>query len=162
MSNQQIVWKNGKQWLNQLVILHSALVIGVVAISLVIYSISEPVSGGYESSPIPASDIIGAVLAFGAIIASNFIYQSRLPKIQKEMGLENKLLQFRSSLIISYAILEFGCLANIVLAFISGNVFNLYIALVLAILFFLKRPTKEKVFKDLMLSKDEIRDFEQK
>jgi len=160
MPNNQVIWKNGKEWLNQLVILHSALVIGVIIIAFIIYYVGEPKLGGFKNSPIPSADIIGAVLAFFGIIASNFIYRSRLPGIQKIPGLSDKLLQYRGTLLISYALLEFACLANIILAFISGNIFNLYIAIVLAILFFFKRPVKDKIFKDLMLSNEEIREFE--
>lgn len=160
MSNQQIIWKNGKEWLKQLVLLHGALIIGVILVSFMIYYIAQPMAGGYEGRPIPSPDIIGVVLAFVGIIASNFIFRSRLPKIQKVDGLDHKLLQYRATLIIRYAILLFVCLSNIILAFLTGNIFNLYIALVVDVLFFFKRPIKQKIFKDLMLSQDEIREFE--
>ena len=160
MSNQKIIWKNGKEWLNQLVILHISMVIIAILITFVIYYIATPVAGGFEDSPIPSADIIGAVLALLGIIASNFIFRSRLLKIQKVSGLNDKLLQYRETLIISYAIIEFACMSNIILAFLAGNIFNLYIALAVAVLFFFKRPVKQNIFKDLMLNTEEIREFE--
>ncbi|TVQ44545.1 MAG: hypothetical protein EA362_10030 [Saprospirales bacterium] len=160
-SNNQISWNNGKEWLRQLVLLHSAMTIMTVIMSFIIFFISDFVAGGYESSPIPASGTIGTVIAFLGIIGSNFIYRSKLPGMQKTSGLDNKLLYFRRTSITTYAILEFACLINFIIAFISGNIYNIYIGLILVVFLYLKKPVKDKIFKDMMLSKEEIREFEE-
>ena len=160
MSYQKTIWKNGKEWLNQLVILHIGMVIVSIVITFMAYYIATPVAGGYEAGPIPSADVIGAVLALLGIIVSNYIYRSRLLKIQKANGLADKLLQYRQRLINSYAILQFVCMSNIILSIFSGNIFNLYIALIVAVLLFFKRPVKQNIFKDLMLNTEEIREFE--
>ena len=159
-SNNQISWKNGREWLRQLVLLHSAMTIMTVIISFMIFFISDFVAGGYESSPIPASGTVGTVIAFLGIIVSNFIYRSKLPEIQKISGLDNKLLYFRSTSITTYAILEFACLMNFIIAFVSGNIYNIYIGLILVVFLYLKRPVKDKILKDMRLSKEEIEEFE--
>ena len=159
-SNNQIIWKNGKQWLRQLVILHSAMTIGVVIISFMLYFIIGFHPEGEPTSSIPASGTIGTVIAFLGLIISNFLYRHRLGRIPSLGDLNAKLLHFRTAVIPSYALIQGPILINLLIGFLDSNLLNLTVALIMVVFLYLKRPVKDKILKDMRLSKEEIEEFE--
>ncbi len=159
MKNELHVWKNGKDWLKQLLLMHTALTVGALLIIIVFYYISDMTFGGYEIRPGFLIEFIGLFIAIAGVFFSQLMFKRSLPKIRGLSTLDDKLFEYKKSSILSFALLEGGCLINAVFAYSTGNLFSIMIALAVLAILYLKRPTQQKVFTDLKLSEEEIREF---
>ena len=95
------------------------------------------------------------VCILGGLIGSHFVFRSRLEVIRSDSELSEKLLEYRTTLIIRYAMLEGGTFIALVAYLVVGN--HIYLlAAVLVILYFLTLvPNTERVTADLGLNEDE-------
>ena len=159
MKNELHVWKNGKDWLKQLLLMHTALTVGALLIIIVFYYISDMTFGGYESNPDSLLEFIGLFIAIAGVFFSQLMFKRSLPKIRGLSTLDDKLFAYKQSSITSFALLEGPCLINAVFALLTGNLYSIIISLVVLVILYLKRPTEQKVFTDLMLCEEEIREF---
>jgi hypothetical protein len=96
--------------------------------------------------------IVVSVFTISGIFASHFVFKQRLKEIVKKTNLKDKLNEYRSALIIKFAIIE-GCSFFVVIAYyMTGQLFFLTFLGILLIIFIAFRPTKDKSIMDLELS----------
>ena len=151
--------QTSKEYFLSLQVIHAAMLIGQVIFIGVAYLINLSNEGGLAGEN--AADftssfqIIAVVLVLGGVIGSLSLSSSRLKSIRNKVGLRAKLLDYRSLLIMKYALLEAPCLTTIVFYLITGNLFFLMVVLPILLLFFMGRPSKEKAIADLALKNKE-------
>ena len=90
-------------------------------------------------------------------ILSYQISKSKLQKIDHSIGLEQKMEQYRSILIIKLALLEGASFFTIICFQLTGDFIFSGIAALMIILFAAKTPTKDKIIFELELSTEEQR-----
>lgn len=150
MSESQLT---SKQYFRQLMIIHSALIIGqliFLGVSLTIVS-----DGEVEGNESLFKLIAPGLLAGGAIIAF-FLRRTILAKAQKK-ELKDKLAAFSTATIVYCALLEGPAMFSIVCILLTGNLLFLALVAVSIALQLTGRPTREKVMTDFNLSDEEIR-----
>ena len=95
------------------------------------------------------------VCIIGALVASHFVFRTRLEVIRSDSELSEKLNEYRITLIIRYAMLEGGTIIALVAYLVVHNIAYLLVA-VLVILYFLTLvPSPERVIADLGLNDEE-------
>lgn len=95
-------------------------------------------------------------MVVGGLIGSFLLFKNRLEASKREPDLINKMVNYRSALIVRYSFLEGPSLFAIVIYLISYNIFFLALSGFIIIIFLLIKPTKDKAINDLMLSPGEI------
>ncbi|MGW9685446.1 hypothetical protein [Flagellimonas sp. 2504JD1-5] len=95
--------------------------------------------------------IVVPVFTLSCIFTGHFIFKQSVKNIHPTTSLKQQLMQFQTACIINYALVESAMLFGIASFFIKQNL--IFIALSTAILFyfFLIRPTKQKIARDLNL-----------
>jgi F0F1-type ATP synthase membrane subunit c/vacuolar-type H+-ATPase subunit K len=99
--------------------------------------------------------IIALILSLNGLVTGNMIYRSRLRKIVQNPNLNEKLHEFRSTLLIRLAMLEASTLFSLVAYLLTSDlIFIGFAGMTLAYFVFLN-PTKATIAFDLELSVSE-------
>jgi hypothetical protein len=97
------------------------------------------------------------VPVFGLVIMfiSRTIYNQMINKFDRTVTLLQKISNYRTAKIISWAIIESACFFALVATMLTSN--YLYVAVFVFLLgyFFLMRPSKESLIRDMSLNSDE-------
>lgn len=91
------------------------------------------------------------VLIFFGVLLSIVLMKGKLRTILPSATLGEKLAQYRAALLIRYALLLFPALLALVAYFITAGSMFLGLAGIMALIFFINRPTKERTIEDLEL-----------
>ena len=147
-----------KEYFKFLIYIHFAFNLGALVIAFFLYYTYL----GNPADPNVAEDLsilttLGIIIAFGGVFFSAYTYKSKTLGLREVKNLSEKLSEYKSVSIISWTILEFSTLINIVFFFLTGNELLFYIALFLIALMFLKRPTRSRCRDSLGLNKEETR-----
>jgi divalent metal cation (Fe/Co/Zn/Cd) transporter len=136
-------------------IVHLALVIGVVFFALV--SVFLQINGFGTLGELINNGLLLIIplLALIGIFGSNFIFKKRLRKIVDKTNLNEKMEDYRSALILKFALIEGPSFFAIVAYLLTGNYIFLGTAVVLIIVFLIYTPSRTKFISDLELTKDE-------
>lgn len=98
---------------------------------------------------------ITPVVILSSILASKFIYTRQVAAVDKTSSLENKLASYRTSNLISLALLEGANIFNISVMIITASYFFAALCVIILALFVLNRPNKEKFIMDYEVSADD-------
>jgi hypothetical protein len=90
------------------------------------------------------------------IFASNIVFKKMLNELQENDALNTKMSNYRSFLIIKYALLEGPALFAIIVTFITGNLFFLLYAGIMVLLLLYSRPKVQSAITDLRLNQQEM------
>ena len=98
-----------------------------------------------------AVPILGLVMMY----VSRMIYNQRINKFDQTVTLLQKISYYRTAKIISWALIESACFFALVATMLTSN--YLYVAVFVFLLgyFFLMKPTKESLIRDMRLNSDE-------
>ncbi len=147
---------NLKQVFTSLKIIYLGLIMGqitVIAIFLfLVYSGSSP--GMDDLSNILL--FVAFLLVAGAVFASNKIFNLKMSQIDEGNSLEYKLIEYRTSLIIKFAVLEGPSLLSAVFFFMTANALFLIFSILILGFFFIYRPSNSKIASDLKLKANEV------
>jgi hypothetical protein len=140
--------QNSASYLKTLTIIHLALVAGQVMFMIVCLAISD----GTMISLTPGDDVFFFVvpgLALMTLFAGNMVGQKLLENAKSQSSDEAKLSAYRAMLIIRYALFEGPSLLAIVAFMLSGNLYYIFISVVLILLLLMMRPSRSKIEMDL-------------
>lgn len=98
---------------------------------------------------------ITPIVVLSSILASKFIYSKQVSEFDKSLFLENKLMSYRTANIIKLALLEGANIFNISVMIITANYSFTALFLIIIVLFFFNRPTKEKFIMDYEVSAED-------
>ncbi|WP_419701884.1 hypothetical protein [Mucilaginibacter sp. NFX135] len=98
---------------------------------------------------------VGPALAFGCIIAGFFLFKKLIDRLSQKTDLQSKVTGYQAAFITRAALLEGPSLFNIVAFMLSGNLFYLFISVLLMLILFRSRPTANRIAEDLQLGYDD-------
>lgn len=140
-------------------IMHRAMFIGQLVFLGVLFFL---VYRKMVSPPLAAQDkifqVIAVVFSAVAFFAGNELFKKRLAAIKDDIDLtlKGKFEKYRSACIIQWALLEGAVLFSGICFFLAGNYAFLALAAVLALLFMLQAPDKNKMALQLGLSSADV------
>ncbi len=136
-------------------VLFSALFMGVVIITVVFFAVTEKqyLSTDFESSLFM---LMVPIISFAGLGMSRFMFKKFVDQAKQKDTLKQKLMGYRTALIIGLALCEAPALyANI--AFMNeGNHFFIIFTIAALLLMLTYNPSDKKTIKDLDLRGDEL------
>lgn len=149
-----------KSYMNINKLLFSALLMGVVIITVVFVAITpqQEFSASNDeifSIMVPIISIIGLAVSRGTF--NQFVKQAKEKKSLKE-----KLLTYRVGLLISLALCEAPAITANVAFLQEGNQFYLIFTILCLLVMMIYKPSEKKVIKDLNLRNNELDSFRAK
>lgn len=146
-----------QEYFQALSILHASLMLGQILIAGIIYFFAnaekEPVSGTQATGQ-GWVYLVGGLTIVG-VLANAQLFNTRIRLLKEGNNLNTKLAGYRSALVTRYAILEFPSLIAIIAYYLTNNLLLLIFTGLIILLFFIYRPTKERLIADLELSPEE-------
>lgn len=151
-----LVKQNFKQYLKSLNIIHAALLFGQItfaAITLFLNQTNGPSIVDAELENV--FFILIPVLFVGSFIASQIIVPKRIDASKREESLSLKLVSYKGTQIVKFAILEGSVFFTIIAYLLFGNYLFISFAGLIMILFVTYYPSKEKIVRELDLNRSE-------
>lgn len=100
--------------------------------------------------------IVATLFAIGGLFASQMIFRNRLDQAKSRTNLPEKLGDYRSALIVRFALLEFPSFLSIVFCMITGEVIFLGLSGLIIAVFLSIKPTKDKAINELELNTSDV------
>ena len=142
-----------KQYFQTLTILFYALIIGQVIFMIITffspYFFEKLILSDKEQMYLALGVSFLCVLGFSI---SRAIFKNGLKRLSQKGNLIEKMYKYRNLNIAKYAISEGCSMCAIIAAFLTGNTIFLTFSILLILLIFVDKPSKEKAIKELYLS----------
>ncbi len=129
----------------------SQLFFGLIAFLLVYSKTIAPPEPALQNSIL----IIVVLFAAGGFVGSNFVFNRKLKALKTKLELKERMADYRSALMIRYALLEAPVMLAIILYFLTCDILFLGLAALIVAYFLTLTPTRERAIKDLELSNKE-------
>ena len=156
MQDQQATFK-------QTQVLFYALLAGQLMICLVLLLISSKshINPSLDMSFGDIKQLLMILLVPAAIMGSHYLYSNKSREGKQLKGFEEKLMHFRASSILRWALLEGVNLITLIFFFLTKNYFFLLIFGFGFLIFFFTRPTENGFTEDYKLNSQEKQDFKE-
>lgn len=143
------------EYFKTLKIVHFALAAGIVFFMLM--SIFLQYSGfGTIGKEVKNGLLIAVPLfALAGIFASNIVFKQKLKIIAEHNNLKEKMIIYRSAIIVKLALVEGPAFFTVIAYLITGDLIFLGIIIVLLLIFLIYTPTRNKLINELELSKSD-------
>lgn len=116
----------------------------------------HPIDYSGVNHPNDVFSYIVPMLILSGIIGGYFLSQRAIQHAKEKHSFKEKLISYRSALIIRYALMEGPNLFCLVAYFLSSNLIFMYLSIAVMAYFLLSFPTSDKLIKDLELKEVEI------
>ncbi len=149
MERKQIT---SKEFFNGLSIVFYALIIGLVFFALVSFYLQQNNFGKTEMN---IFKYIVPIFIYGAFRGGSILFKKQVNNAIPKTDLLEKLILYRSALIVKYALLEGAAFFAIVAYLLTGEVLHLALAGISILAFLFSIPSIAKTENDLELNQDE-------
>ena len=95
------------------------------------------------------------LIGFLVMMISRAIYNKMVANIDSGINTLNKITHFRKAKIISWALVEFGCIFALVATIITSNYLYIAVFILLFGYFIMLRPSGESLVRDMRLNSEE-------
>ncbi len=147
-----------KTLLKTLSIIHISLCAGLLLLAIFVYFKNGDFTAGTNRQDIFI--YIVPIVAIAGYFLSQFVFKKQIDAISKEEKLSIKLGKYQIASLIKYSLLEGPGFLALMAYFWSGNALCLVIAIALIMYLFVQRPTAEKIKKELPLTLEEQKQFD--
>ncbi len=147
-----------KKFLKTVSIIHIALCAVLMLLAIFVYF-----KNGEFTARMNRQDIfiyIVPIVATAGYFLSLLVFKKQMESISREEILSAKLGKYQLASLLKYALLEGPGILALIAYFWSGNALYLVIAIALIIYLFSQRPTAEKIKKELPLTLEEQKQFD--
>ena len=134
-------------------VVYTALIIGILVLSAVLYYISNNLR--YELELSNPFALVVVIVAASGIFLSPILYRSILNGIQSSANLKSKLNKYMTATIVKGALLEGPALLASIVAYITQNGLFFIVTALMLLVMYLKFPSKVKFLSEVQLSMDE-------
>ena len=142
-----------KQYFKALTIIFYALIAGQIAFMLIAffspYFFEKLILSDKEQ--MYAALLVSFICVFGFSF-SRLYFKKSLNRLIQQENLIEKMQKYQRLIVIKYAAWETPSICAIIAAFLTGNTIFLTFSILLILLLFVDKPSKEKAIKELCLS----------
>ncbi len=150
-----------KEYFRSITIIHIALVFGLLLFCGVTFFLIDRGQNPETDQDLSSTlQLIIPIIAVAGVLASSILSRSKIKSIKSLNELNQKLQQYRSALILKFALLEAPAILCIVGYLLTANLFYLGFGLAIIFAMAIQFPTKEKAIKELELSPEEQQQME--
>lgn len=133
-------------------IVYIAMVTGLVFFALISFLLQLQGFGTIGNNISKLAVYIIPVIALIGLISSTLLFKRKLEECRTKQNLREKLIEYRSALIIKFGIVEGTTFLAVISYLLTGELILLAVAGLLIIVFITYIPTKDKLYNDLDLS----------
>lgn len=147
-----------KTTLRTITIIHMAFCVFIFLIGFVVLYITENATLNFSDSEDRLLYIV-PVLAITAIIVSQYLFKKNIAQAHNTSNLEEKIMQYQTSKLIQYALIEAPAFLAIVKFMSTSNHYYLIISAILLVYLISRKPTTSEIKNNLNFSAEQEREF---
>lgn len=148
---------NIREYFKSLTTIYYALMAGQIFFLGITLYLYFSTSGLIKDGSLDMAFIIATlVFTFLGIFGSNFVFKLKLNSVRIKEDFMSKLAEYRSALIIRWALIEGPCFFAIVTFMLTGNLILFGMAVLILLNFVTVRPSSEKMILDMDLNQTEV------
>jgi hypothetical protein len=135
--------------------IYYSLIIGLsffFIIAIIFIQDKESQTGSYLDTILT---VLVPVYGFVMMLFSKVIYSSMIAKQSPDSQPLQKIIHYRTSRIISWAMIESGCILSLIAVMMTANYFYVVVLIFLFGYFILIKPSVESLVRDMQLRADE-------
>lgn len=144
--------QTSKEYFNVLTILHTAFLVTQLMFAGVAFYLNTSGQITSDQNLTAVFQFVVPVVIVGAILASSVVFKAQLKSIKLKTELKEKMNDYRTSVIIKFALLEAPSMVALVCYLLTANFLFLGSAFLVIIFFLMNRPSPESAANDLELS----------
>ena len=148
-----------KEYLNTLMFIHAALLLGVLLFTIYIYATGKGFLIDFTKDNNVFVYLVPTVAMLSYFI-SNYVFGKQLKDLTKLDSLKGKLVLYLQASVIRFAFLEGAAILSTIAYRLDNHIFYLVISFLLILYLFKLRPTKNKVIRDLKLNLEDQQFFQ--
>lgn len=133
-------------------IIFSALAVGQIFLLIVFFLIAEQTTARDESTVDNVLIFVVPIIGLTAMIISKFIYNHSLMQVMPGDTVTQKLNKYRTSKIITWAILEGAALISLIAFFLTAEYLYVVVFIFVFGFFLFNRPSKEGFVTDMQVT----------
>ncbi|MCK0189281.1 hypothetical protein [Arenibacter sp. F20364] len=161
MNNKKEKKLTPKAYLETLIFIHAALLVGALLFIIYIYVTGEGFLIGFSNGKDVFVFLVPTIAMLSYFI-SNFLFRKQLQDITKLNSLNGKLVLYLQACIVRFAFVEGAVIFSTIAYRLNPNIFYLVISLLLVLYLFKLRPGKNMVISDLELNLEDQHYFQKK
>jgi hypothetical protein len=136
-------------------VIYYALVTGLILFFIVVIVLIQDKDLSTGKGVDNIFTIIVPVFGLMMMFLSRMIYNQMLSKIDAGSSLIQKISGYRTAKIVAWAMIESACLLALVASMLTSNYLYVAVFIFLFGFFFLMKPSKESLIRDMHLNSDE-------
>ncbi len=160
MNNSKTKTLTPKAYLNTLIFIHAALLIGVLLFTIFIYATGEGFLIDFTKDNNVFVYLVPTIAMLSYFI-SNYVFGKQLKDLTKLNSLKSKLMLYLQACVVRYAFIEGAAILSTIAFRLNNHIFYLVISLLLILYLFKLRPSKDKVINELQLKLKDQQFFHQ-
>jgi uncharacterized membrane protein YfcA len=144
-----------KNQLKTINIIHLSLMAGMVLFFVVVIVFMQSNEMNMNKDLDKIFTIIIPVYGLIAMFIARLIFNLITSNFSTGTNLEDKIVKYRSAKIVSWALLESGCILSLVATMLTSNYLYIVVFIFLLGYFYMLRPSRQSLIKDLQLDSKE-------
>jgi len=145
--------QTSKEYFRALSIIYYTMIAGLIFFVLIsFFVVYSGIVKEQDKYLIDIFSIIIPAFVLGGIMSSNILFRNKLNKSKSKPLLIEKMNDYRSALLIRYALLEGPCFLSIIAYFLFGFNLFLFLAVIIILVFSFYKPSLNKAVIELELN----------
>jgi len=151
----ETVSQTSKEYIKGLTIIHAAMMLGQVILGLIFFYNNSNAGLVYFPGTDNEFKVIASVMIVVCLLGGNYLFKIRMQTAKQKTELKEKLNDYRTNIIIKYALMEGATLFSLCCYLMTSNYFYLILSGIVVFFFLINRPTRAAIVLALDLNPHE-------
>lgn len=159
MENKENIELTPNKFIRTLSIIHIAISLGTIILGIFFYSqYVGDVKIDFSNSKELYFYLVPGLALIG-VLGGNYMFQKKITELSNIKSLKEKLTEYQTASIIKYASLEGPAILGIFAFQEEGNLYYLFISIILIIILLAQKPSKVKIESEINLNYGQMNQF---
>lgn len=148
--------QTSQEYFKLMQIIYFALITGQIIFAIISFYLSNTENFDFSTKELDKIFIyIVLIFVVGGFSGSTLFFRYKLSRIKNKTSLIEKMTEYRSALIIRYALLETPSFFSLIAYLLTGNILFLGLSAIIILFFLTIKPTKNRTIFELKLNVNE-------
>lgn len=138
--------------------MHTAFLYAQVIFAITIYFVADKNSSLFNEETSKIVETVAALFTLTSVFTGFMLFKKKVQILKDDVviSVAEKLQQYSTSSIIKFAMLEAPSLFAVLAFFLTGNIYFIYLAIILIVVFAAQRPTVPLIIHHLGVTREDL------
>lgn len=140
-----------------MLVMHTAFLYAQVLFAITIYFIADK-TALFDEATSKIVETIAALFTLASVLTGFTLFKKKVQVLKDDVtiSVEEKLQQYKTYSIIKFAMLEAPSLFAVLTFFLTGNIYYMFLAILLIVVFAAQRPTVPLIIHHLAVTREDL------